>query len=158
MSMTYQWSKGFRAKGDPAVVGRELEAIQEEHGSIAPELVVEKAKEKASPLHDYFEWNNTRAATLYRVDQARWLIRAVAVKIERENDEPLVTRAFVEMKQEEAEGGYVSIAVVSQDEEMRRTLIEHALKDVEAFKRKYAILVDVFALLDALQVRLEGLK
>lgn len=158
MSMTYQWKAGFRAKGDPEIVGRELEAIQEEHGSIAPELVVDKAKDKASPLHGYFEWNNTTAANLYRVDQARYLIRAIAVKIERDDDDPIVTRAFVEMKQEEAAGSYVSIAVVSQDEEMRKALVEQAMHDIAVFRQKYAVLVEVFGLLDALQVKLEALK
>lgn len=48
---------------------------------LTPDLVLEDARNKNSPLHDIFEWNNAIAAQKYRLDQARELIRSVKVEV-----------------------------------------------------------------------------
>lgn len=43
-----------------------------------PEEIVDAAKHRESPIHDAFEWDDSVAATEYRKEQARELLRAVA--------------------------------------------------------------------------------
>lgn len=47
----------------------------DEHGLIQPETVVANARDPASPLHTYFEWDDSAAAHQHRLAQARRLIR-----------------------------------------------------------------------------------
>lgn len=56
-----------------------LKEIADRHdGRITPEQVVEEAKKLpvGNPLHDYFEWDNRKAGSLYRTHQARQLLSA----------------------------------------------------------------------------------
>ena len=55
----------------------ELEKIRKRNhgGLLLAEAVVESARDPKSPLHEDFEWSDGEAAKLYRLDQARCLIR-----------------------------------------------------------------------------------
>ena len=82
--MIYQWKKG--AHHAPTVnaqaAGEELERIRTfNNGRLENADVVEAARDKASPIHGAFEWNDKRAAAAYRLDQAGDLIRAIDVVI-----------------------------------------------------------------------------
>jgi hypothetical protein len=58
-----------------------LEALRDQDGILRPESVVAAAKDPASPLHNYFTWDDVEAAHKYRLDQARALIRSVKIEI-----------------------------------------------------------------------------
>ena len=59
---------------------RELERLRKRNGGILlPEKVVEAARDKKSPLHAEFEWNDAKAANTSRLEQARALIRAYKI-------------------------------------------------------------------------------
>ena len=51
-------------------------------GVLTPDAVVEAAASPDSPLHGYFEWDDTEAARKYRLEQARTLIRSVHVEVQ----------------------------------------------------------------------------
>lgn len=51
-------------------------------GTLTPQRVVKAAEDERSPLHDYFEWDDTKASDKYRLLQARVLIKRVRVVIE----------------------------------------------------------------------------
>ena len=53
----------------------------EEEGRLTPDEVVNKARAKRSPLHQYFTWNNSKAAEKWRQEEARRIIR-VRVEVE----------------------------------------------------------------------------
>ena len=40
-------------------------------GRVTPEEVIDAARRTDSPLHDYFDWDDTSAAHKYRIEQAR---------------------------------------------------------------------------------------
>lgn len=58
-----------------------LDDLHAEHQGLTPQLVVNSAADPASPLHDYFQWSDAKAADQYRLWQARQLIKSI--KIER---------------------------------------------------------------------------
>lgn len=158
MSMQYLWKKGYYGfRGDPQAVGQELERIQEDAGSISAESVLDNAKPENSTLHPYFEWDNSKAAEKFRLDQARLLVRSIAIKIEKpETQEPIITRAFVEIKGEA--GPYMSLPVVIQDENLRMKLIQQARKDIDVFENKYSILDEVITLIQPIKTALSSMK
>ena len=161
MSMSYYWKDGSRLHGDADTVGRELEALHEEHGTISAELVLEAATPKKSTLHDYFEWDNSAAAHEYRLEQARLLVRSIVVKIERDDSAPVTTRAFVQINQPlkddtpQVSGTYMPLSVVVQDTDLRHQLVKQALHEIEVFQRKYAALEEVIGYVVQLREALE---
>lgn len=156
MSIQYLWKGSYRGyKGDPELVGREFERIQEENGSISAAVILESAAAEESILHPFFEWDDAKAAKGYRLEQARYLIRNIEIEIEKPNGTPLITRAFVEIKGEA--GPYLSLPVVIQDTDLRNKLIEQALKDIEMYERKYQVLEEIIQLITPIKTALKQL-
>lgn len=62
---------------------RILKLGDDDNGRPKPEVVVDDARSEASPLHDYFDWDDATAAHARRLDVARKLIGAVRVVIHR---------------------------------------------------------------------------
>lgn len=78
------------------VIDQELARLYETHNNITTDLVIASAEDPESPLHKYFEWNNDRAAHLYRQQQALQMILAskmVVVLQKAENEPPRVVHA-----------------------------------------------------------------
>lgn len=53
---------------------KHLLSLADKDGNIPPKRVLEDAKNPKSPLHKYIEWDDRKAAFLYRLNQARELI------------------------------------------------------------------------------------
>jgi hypothetical protein len=56
------------------VVEAELQKIVDAGTALTPKGVLESARKKSSPLHKYFEWEDSKAAEKYRLEQAYRLI------------------------------------------------------------------------------------
>ena len=88
--------------------GEELERIQQFHGKVTPDIVVDEARPIDSPLHNVFEWDDEKAAENYRHSQARVLIRSIEVIKPEGNTEPV----FIHVQTEKA---YLPSQTVVQD-------------------------------------------
>src|SRR4051812_6293981 len=63
-------------------VKQTLLALADKNGGLLqPEEVVESARDRGSPLHAVFEWNNAKAAHEHRLSTARSLIRMVRIEV-----------------------------------------------------------------------------
>lgn len=102
--------------GVPAhVVGAEFERILGEHGAVTAKLLLEEAKPARAPLHKAFVWNDAQAGLLYRMDQARHLIRAVHIVEEDGTDGGCAfvrVSAFDPETEEGGESKYLPVAQV----------------------------------------------
>jgi len=78
--------KGLAKKVNPDDAAKELQRIQNIYGSITPEILVNEAKKRKSPLHAIFEWDDTKAAENYRLQQARILLNNIQVTIITDNE------------------------------------------------------------------------
>ena len=67
--------------------------IHNTHEGLTPHSVVIEARSKKSPLHDCFEWDDSKAGHAYRLYQARALIRRVHIVVQK-NDEEKRERVF----------------------------------------------------------------
>lgn len=141
MAKVYKWADGSRAKGDVQAVGEQLDAIREAHGLLKDELVVEAAREESSPLHGFFQWDDTEAARKYRLLQAGMLIRSVRVVVSEAPHRP-PTRAFFHVS--DATGkGYQAADLALRDVDQRTELLADALRQLRALQRKYADLKEL---------------
>lgn len=83
---TFSFRPGSRVKGvDAETAGKELARLSN-RGSLTPAAVVAASKPEDAPLHDAFEWDDAKAASEHRLNQARGLIRAVCVVYEAEEE------------------------------------------------------------------------
>lgn len=117
----------------------ELRRIEEAHGGLlkAPD-VIESARNEASPLHSWFDWNDSIAAHNWRLVQARSLIRYAVTYIESDpNRTPI--RAFVSLSPQRVEGGgYRAMVEVLQTPSMRQQMLEDALDEHLTYERRWA--------------------
>lgn len=123
---------------------QELDRIASRNGGILqPEKVVEEARNSRSPLHSKFQWDDTIAAHEYRIFQARNLIR-VAVNVIPNGDET-AERIWVSLRsdQQSEGGGYRALVDVLSDKQLRKQLLDEALKDMEYFQEKYSHLKEL---------------
>lgn len=128
MAETYQFRQGYRgtAKVPADIVLAELEHLRTT-GDLTAERTVEAAKPKDAPLHPAFEWNDRVAATEFRLQQARLLIRAVVIVPDRESEGDKTPRsAFVHVPDRESkQGKYSPLSIVAEDlDEYERALTE----------------------------------
>ncbi len=75
-----------------------IEGIKEKKGGLTPQLLVIESQPKKSPLHNCFEWDNTKAAKEYRIIQAQKIIRFLYIEVEPDDDESSYVRAIVSPK------------------------------------------------------------
>lgn len=139
----------------------ELEKISEKSdGKLIPEIVLEYAKKKTNPLHRYFTWEDSEAARLYRLQQARALISVVvrvvpntgvstrvwvAVSSDRRDAKKRAREAAGQEPEVGAESGteYHKIDEVLSDEFRRKMLLMDAYADLNNFRKKYLRLTEL---------------
>lgn len=158
MKTKYTFASGSRLKSSKAnVAGRELDRLTKVNGGLTAENVVDSARKRASPLHDFFEWSDSVAAQRYRLEQARHLMRCVVVMYDDtllKTDRPI--RAFIAFEtQPESlrdDGRYVAMHQILTDAELRELLVDEALTEHIRWEKRYAHLKEFAAIV---KVRLQ---
>ena len=150
--MIYQWKGNAPAPPIPAqVAGEELERIRiRQNGRLGSADVVREASDPANPLHPAFEWDDSKAAHSWRVEQAGHMILTIIVQVERPNREPVVTRGFVSVRRDD-DRSYTSVAHALSDEELRAQVIADAWRELVAWRQRHAELIEfarIFAEID----------
>lgn len=145
----YKWKSGARMRGSAQVAGEECARIMARDGNLTPAALVDESRAEDAPLHDSFEWRDDVAAERYREHQAYGIIRALEIVV-IENTGPV--RAFIPNGVEEGHStGYADIRIVLEDADATSRMLDAALRELEAFQRKYGTLkelADVFAAIE----------
>jgi hypothetical protein len=139
--MVYKWKSAARLRGlDPQACGQRLAKIEKQAG-LTPENVVEDARAASSPLHDGFTWDDSEAAEKFRLDEARYILRAIIIVTSDpidEDEEPSTVRAFFPVKEEdEEESSYVNVTDVMSDSKLRAKILTRAYDELTAWKERY---------------------
>ena len=135
----YRWKTGARASVSAQVAG-EVCAELESRGNLTPSALVDASRPEDAPLHGAFEWDDVIAAKRYRETQASYIIRSVEV-VMQDGGGPV--RAFVSLSTDSKHREYSSIDVVLSNADKRKAMLEQALADLDAFKRKYEQLTEL---------------
>ena len=116
---------------NPKIV-EELLRLEQDNGRLNPADVIEAAKDAGSPLHSWFEWDDTVAASKYRLDQARALIRSVKIEV-TVRDVPLSCVGYVRDPGADPDtAGYRSVVKLRSEEDAARAAIVDEMRRVSA--------------------------
>lgn len=130
------------------VAGECLSRIYHQNGQLTPQSVLKEASAKKHPLHSYFEWNDTKAAKKWRIEQARQLIKCVHVVTTDSDNKKIEVRAFVNIKRDKNNdltnnpfinnnSYYVSIKDAMSDDVLRQYTVDIALAELQKWMNKY---------------------
>lgn len=125
-----------------AIIADELEKLRSADGLLRPVVIVKSARRKESPLHNRFTWNDGEAANLYRLEEARRLIRVI---IFQEIKEIPSQRVFVSLTSDRvnAGGGYRALVDVMSDTSMYARMRSDAMTLLGNAREKYRRVVEL---------------
>lgn len=115
-------------------VADRLTELERENGQLDPVDVVEAARDPASPMHPFFEWDDTEAARQHRLGQARQLIRRVKIEV-TVRDVPLQVVRYVR-DPSDASNSYRNILRVRDGADIARDVIVDEMMRVEKAARR----------------------
>lgn len=152
--MKYKAKSGASFGDDRAqIYGKELEKIEKKFGLVTPKIVVQEAKNRKSPLHDYFDWDTKNAAEKYWLVQARTLINHIEITVTMNGEEQEV-RAYLNVTSTETNGNteqvYVTVEKALTDEEYKKQVLETAIREIEYWKYKYSQYKELSEIFDAI--------
>lgn len=150
--MVYQWgNRSFAVSAQ--VVGEEIEKLSQGDAGCKPEQVVESARNEASPLHPLFTWDDSEAASKYRLHEARNVVNALKVTVmvqDREVNAPAFVSVGHTSENHERGEGYRPVMVVVQDEQFANEAKAEALSRLRALRQRYASLGDLSPVWEAI--------
>ncbi len=104
-------------------------------GAIDPKDLLELARPKKSPIHHIFEWDDSRAAEKFRLDQARLLIRCLVVEIDGTDVRQYVSPVLVHPT--DTDKKYLSVDSAMADESIWEQVLNRALRELFTWKAQY---------------------
>ena len=124
---------------DAQKIGEELDLIKSKT-ELNPNNIVERAKNPKSVLHNYFEWDSTKAAEQYRLQQARNIVNHIVevIVIRGENVEQ---KAFFNVNTNEGTNVYVTLTEAIKTPSYRKQLI----KEMETILENLLKLIKLFS-------------
>lgn len=135
MNSKYEWRLKSLAKNiDPDLAVQELERIESVYGVLSAENILNESREQSAILHPLFEWQEDVAAEKYRLQQARFILNNIHVKVIK--DGSISSIPVYEVVTVNGNRGYKSIQVMTQGdvEQVKRA----TLKDLASIKSKLA--------------------
>lgn len=132
---------------------KRLEEIERRDDTLRPSAIVAEAQDPESPLHEYFEWDDRKAAADWRLNQARELIRKVRLVITTETitfNAPAYVRNPANSP---GESGYIPVVKLRKNEDASRlAIIAEFTRVRDALSRARALAVAL-----EMQDEIEGL-
>lgn len=141
--MAYRWKTSGLFNVDANVAVDELKRIYEQRGDISPQVIVEESENDDAPLHGLFEWDDRKAASQWRFQQARVIIANVVKVGDGEKSDGV--RAFVHVKT-----GYQPLSVVLESPEKTDELLAQAKRELRSFQMKYRQLSELAGVMESI--------
>lgn len=154
--MVYKW-KGRKYSVSANIVGKEVEKLEKKYGEVTARNFVEAARPVKSPLHKLLEWDDTKAAEAWRIQQAGTII--CCLSIEREDTpEPITVRAYMNVADNadnptRRTGSFINTQDAFSDKDKRDLILRVAIRELKELRQKYATLTelaDIFETIDQL--------
>lgn len=145
VSYSFTKNPNYRVKASAETLAQVLIPLAES-GELTAAKLVEVSRPEDAPLHNEFEWDDTKAAQAYREHQGRSIIRCLQITVDPEQSKPipmLWTPQYDSAKPE-----YTPITTILTNADKRTLLYQDALKELRTFKAKYSALEEFGALFD----------
>jgi len=128
-------------KLDPQAIGEALQRLRDRDGAADPKRFAEEARDPRHPAHRHLEWDDAKCGLLYRVEQARTLIRVIRVEYAAD-----FYRAFVSVPRENGGRHYVTLGDVLGSRQLQDALLEQAESDLRVWTQRYSELREIVKL------------
>ena len=160
----YSYKPGFNYKCSPQVVGETLDRLAES-AEVTAQSFLDISRPEDSPTHGIFEWDDAIAAEKYRLGIASCVIRSIdvtRVQVEDETSEVSIVeakeesqtykRAYVNVNKSAGfqPAKFVPIDQAMSNADMRKQVLQNALDELNAYKRKYFMLSELAKVFDAI--------
>lgn len=139
----FEFTEGARfqpgaKKDDPNIVGEHIDLLRKEcKGELTPGDVVDDARNPNSPLHSFFEWDDSEAAEQFRLSQARGLIRAVVAVYVSEDKPAVRQKAFVHIREPGAPH-YRETSEALSLTKTRELVLQRAWDELSQWRKRYS--------------------
>lgn len=161
----YSYKPGFSYKVSAQVVGETLDKLSEST-EVTAQSFLDISRPEDSPTHGIFEWDDAIAAEKYRLNIAGCVIRSIdvtRVQVEDETSEVSIVeakeesqtykRAYVNVNKSAGfqPARFVPIDQAMSNADMRKQVLQNALDELNAYKRKYYMFSELSKVFDAIQ-------
>lgn len=149
----YRWKPGTSIGVAAPVAAAELDRIREENeGVLRASDVVKESRPDEAPLHPAFEWDDEKAAELYRQNQARNVIRSLTVvQTDKPNAPAMPVYLHVAPKDDAKGQQYLPTMEVMGDEELRNRAIMDAIAQLKGWQKRYGHIRELAGVVDAIR-------
>lgn len=154
--MVYKWKLPNFHKTDPNVAAQVMNELAAD-GKLTRQNLVDVSRPEDAPLHQEFEWDDTKAAEEYRKEQAKVLIHHLVIEQE-DRPQEYPQRVFFNIQSEGPK--YEPIDVIITRKDSMEALRKQCLRDLITFKMKYKSILSLMGLaeqVDSLQMSFEVL-
>ena len=127
-------------------VEQELKSIYERDGILKPDAVIESAKDAKSPLHGFFDWDDSVAAAKWRIEQARELIRTVKLSVITERETIIAPYYIRDPRNTDNTQGYVATLQVKTERALAYEALAYEMNRLEAVISRVASLINALGL------------
>lgn len=141
------------------IVGAEMERIEKRDGQVTSRSLLEAGRPEESALHSLFEWDDGKAAELYRLKQATDVITHIHIVIEENPKEPY--RAYVNIQESDGQiekGRFINVRTAMENEETRRVVLMAALNEMNRFVSKYSKYKELAGVFEAIKKANDEIK
>lgn len=114
---------------DAKIIGGFLER-EFKNNPITADLILQKARSKSSPIHKYFDWDDTSAAEKYRRRQAQDMISCVVI-VHKGTE----VRKYHSVKVDKK--AWVNLKTLDETPELWEQVVDRALIEINAWTLKY---------------------
>ena len=137
----------WKFKADAEKVYGEISSLGE---SYTPEMILEYAKNPDSELHKCFTWDDSEAARLYRLREARVICESLQVVVE-DVEESRQPRTFRVIEHDREEKAYKPVSVIVRQEDSYARLLAQARSELEMFRTRYRKLTELESVIEAIE-------
>ena len=137
----------WKFKADAEKVYGEISSLGE---SYTPEMILEYAKNPDSELHKCFTWDDSEAARLYRLHEARVICESLKVVVE-DVDESKQPRTFRIIEHDHKEKAYKPVSIIVRQEDSYARLLAQARSELETFRVRYQRLTELESVIEAIE-------
>ena len=136
--MVYKIANGAHIKTPAAIVGQVFEALEKTEEGLTAQTLLDASRPKDAPLHQEYEWDDSKAAEAYRLTQSSYILRSLVIVPDEQKPTETIRAVFTV-----ADGKYQNVRTIISAPETRDALLRQALRDLQSVKRKYSALSEL---------------
>lgn len=169
-SKRYSWKGGYAPSVKAEIVGEVFSRIEERDGEVTSKSFLDASRAEDSPTHALFTWDDAEAAEKYRLSQSSKIINQLQIDIivekvqaeeadiEIEPETTIKSPAYVNVNpvgrfgsNKNTTGSFVNVQKAMSDEDMRKIVLNNALRELNTFKSRYALYKELKGVFEAIK-------